>query len=134
MSESEQGLLNIVSSTNFVQSLVLIENSERNSIYYFTGPERKIVLKGLESGFSNDKQKQKNEYEISKKILHPAFRKVYLRILHQIKEAIVLEWADGHLISKFNKLNVQEFLSVGREIVSALVALHTRSIMHSNLT
>ena len=116
-------------------STTLIANTKKHFVYLI--PSENTVLKILKSNNPTwkDVANLDNEFKISKRVLHPAFRSSIERKVVESKEAILLEWVPGTPISKISEpVPVKEFLTIGREIVSSLLAMHMKRFIHHNLT
>ena len=129
----------IMQGTNMQQekstlTLQLITTTRKHLIYYC--PTENVVIKVLntEDPQVKDAGNLVNELKMAKSISHPSFRQSIERITFENKEALVLKWAPGIPISQVEKFTVNNFLSIAREIVSSLLAMHMKQIMHMNLS
>ena len=96
-----------------------------------------IVLKILRSNNPTwkDVTNLDNELKVSKHILHPAFRSSIERKVVESKQALLLKWAPGTTVNDFAEpVGIKDFLTIGREIVSSLWAMHMKRFIHNNLS
>ena len=125
-------------------SFHLIKITKKHVVYCVASDSSEDILVKViksESPAAKDLKNLNNELEVGKIImhhsLHPSLRCSYERTMCQNKQAMLLEWAKGHPISEIDFIkthNIEFFLEVAREIVSALLAMHMKKIIHMNVT
>ena len=114
-----------------------IKKTKKHLIYH--DPIKNIAIKLLRSEHPEVRniENLENEFNLPEKVLHPALRNSMEKRIYQSRKALTLEWAQGYPLSEINNannFNVKDFLVVAREVVSALLAMHSQQIMHMNLT
>jgi len=116
------------------RDLRLIITTRKHFIYFC--PNENIVIKVLRStnALAKDAENLDNELQMIKCISHHSFRSSIERTTFENKQALVLKWVPGYPISQMGKVMVEDFLPIAREIVSSLLAMHMKQIMHINLT
>jgi len=116
------------------ESLHLITNTRKHLIYFSS--EQKTVIKVLKSRtpLAKDIYNLDNEFKIAKSISHHAFRPSIQRTIFENKEALILQWCPGFSINQLESVTINDFLLIAREIVSSLLTMHRKQIMHMNLT
>ena len=121
-----------------ISSMELVANTINHSIYCVLVLGQKFTLKILRSNSHDAKHINHldNELKVGQSVLHPSFRQSFARTAYKNKQALIQEWAPGypmHRISEIKRLGIKDFLLVAREIVSSLLAMHSKRIMHLNL-
>jgi len=91
------------------------------------------VLKTHNSSYANP-MKLDNEFNFSKTFSHPSIRPSIERLVYENQQALLLEWAPGVPLSQIECSNIKHFLTLAREVVSSLLAMHTSQFMHMDLT
>ena len=117
-------------------SLQLVENTKMHNIYIIPTHNKSFVLKVLNEENVSSKRLA-DELNVSQNVQHPAMRRVFDQTLYQNKSALVLEWFDGHPIAdSYNTetFTTKDFLSISREIMSCMLAIHSKNMAHLNLT
>ena len=111
-----------------------IFNENKHFIYFST--DQKTVIKVLKSSKSlaKDKENLDNEFKVAKLISHPAFRRSIKRTMIENREVLILQWCPGFPINQLENVTINDFLLIAREIVSSLLTMHIKQIMHMNLT
>lgn len=122
-------------SNKYLHNSVQISKSSLFTLYHAQDSQGSVVMKVLNAETDNEQiMRIQNEFEVCNKIQHQGIRKVLSRTTIEGKQALFLEWIDGKTITQGGKFSVNQFLQVAKEIVSALVALHSGNFIHGNLT
>jgi len=114
-----------------MENTILVFQSENVKVYCHSSSSEKEAVKVFLNGAKHKLQK---EFEVTRNIHHPGIRKVNEKKNFENKPALFMEWVDGVTINEHGKFSVPEFLDFSREILSALVALHSHDITHNNLS
>jgi len=116
------------------EKIKLIRTTTYHHIYH--DPAEDVLIKVLKSSNPPAKHVKKlnNELNITKRVSHPSITLPTKRIKFDGNEALVLKRADGYPISDVKNLPLKDFLTISREIVVSLLAMHMKNIMHMNLT
>ena len=135
--------INIISSENGLHSsnssIELVAKTLNHSIYCVLVSGQKLTIKVLRLNSTDVKNIEHldNELQIAKSISHPALRQSFARTTYQNKQALVQEWVPGFPIQRISEMKrfcIKDFLLVAREIASSLLAMHSKSLMHLNLS
>jgi len=99
---------------------------------------RKVALKCLISSASEAELRVKllSEARAAARISHPNIATVHDVVEHDGRAFLVMEYVDGETLAELlrrERLPVQRYLSIGRQLASALTAAHVRGIVHRDL-
>ena len=119
-------------------SFKIIATTKKHCLYHVSTPHGYRVLKVLKSRSprSKDIENLINELTIVDKVEHHAFRQSFARTTYRNRHAIMLEWIEGHPVSDITEstaFNVLIFLTIAKDLVSALMAMHAKQNSHMNL-
>ena len=114
----------------------LVSETKRHYIYCVSTPNGLRALKTTKADnpTTEDVHNLGNELKMGSQITYHACRKSYADTTYQNKNALLLEWAHGNPLSNVTTLTVPNFLTVAREIVSCLLAMHSNKVCHLNLS
>ena len=120
-------------------SFKLLRRTEKHCLYRASTPNGDKVLKALRSKSPRSQEINNlvNELTMANKVEHHAFRQSFARTTYRSRHAILLEWIDGHSIgdlSEATAFGVVDFFAIGRDLVSAMMAIHEKLNVHINLT
>ena len=120
--------------SELIDHSVHISHTSHFDVYRASSSQESIAIKVMTSSDEQDEKRIKNEFDVCNKIQHVGLRKALSQRNFNGKQALLLEWVEGNTIKECEKFAVKQFLQVAREIVSTLSTLHSKNIMHGNLT
>ena len=127
---------NAMSSIQFITSTakyVFYKISHKNSL----SPDILVKMIKSETPAIKDLKHLDNELQVACMMTHPSIRSSHERTIYQNKQVLILEWVKGKPISDIDFINtfsIQYFLEIAREIVSSLLTMHMKNILHTNIT
>ena len=113
-----------------------LELKTNNHSIYSTASSN-IIVKVLNNNNEQCVKRLYNELKIGQLICHYGLRRSIDLVPYDNRKALLLEWVDGYPLSQIiedKRFLVKEFILSARDIVSALLAMHTNCMVHTNLT
>ena len=127
---------------------IAIENLMRDSTFYLLKKTEKhiiysiapeyMVLKLLRSSchLPEDIQKLDHELETAKSCFHPSIRNALARITYHGQQGLLMEMVEGYTLNDLverKPTEIKYFLKIAREIIYALLAMHSSGVAHTNM-
>ena len=116
-------------------TLHLLAKTEKYMIYLIV-PEY-MVLKVLRAtnDFYEGSEKLDHELKVTKICSHPSIRSAFSRTTYHGKQGILLEMVEGYTIDNIvlKQAEINKFLRIAKELVYALLVMHSNKIVHKNL-
>ena len=112
--------------------------TDKHTMYRVATSDGYMTLKVLNSKTppAKDVENLVKELTIADELEHHVFVKTYARTMYRNRHALLLEWIDGYSLGKGDtkSFNLLDFLSIAKDLVSALVELQRKDNFDVNLS